>query len=153
MKRCFYESSVPYITHNVLEVLLTLLFGMLYHCKVAFSGEVLATCTVYNFLHGWSREQKNEQQNNDPNPKKQCSCRLSGSSENRAFGGVQVWCAFSLLFAGTRWLVPICAPEGLRLCVAECLVERNNPKAKRNTEPPLRVPFGYHNTTAPPWNI
>ena len=33
MKRCFYESSVPYITHNVLEVLLILLFGMLYHCK------------------------------------------------------------------------------------------------------------------------
>ena len=61
--------------------------------------------------------------------------------------------AFSLLFAGTWWLVPIYAPEGLRLCAAECLVERNNPKAKTSTGPPPRVPFGYHNTAAPPWNI
>ena len=29
-----------------------------------------ATCTVRNVLNGWSREEKNEQQNNDPNPKK-----------------------------------------------------------------------------------
>ena len=29
----------------------------------------------------------NSAQNNVPNPKKQCSCRLSGSSENRAFEG------------------------------------------------------------------
>ena len=36
-------------------------------------------------LHGWSSGQKNEQQNNAPSPKKQCSCRLSGSSKNRAF--------------------------------------------------------------------
>ena len=34
------------------------------------SMEIPATCTVYNVLHGWSREQKNEQQNNAPNPKK-----------------------------------------------------------------------------------
>ena len=27
-------------------------------------------------FHGWSREQKNEQQNNAPSPKKKCSCRL-----------------------------------------------------------------------------
>ena len=39
------------------------------------------TCTVYKVLHGWSRGQKNEQQNNAPNAIKQCSCRLSGSSE------------------------------------------------------------------------
>ena len=45
------------------------------------------TCTV---LHGWWREQKNEQQNNVPSPKKQRSCRLSGSSENRAFE--MCWC-------------------------------------------------------------
>ena len=39
-----------------------------------------ATCTVCYVLHGWSRGQKNEQQNNAPNPKKQqqCICRLSG---------------------------------------------------------------------------
>ena len=37
--------------------------------------------------HGWSSGRKNEQQNNAINPKKQCSCRLSGSSENRAFEG------------------------------------------------------------------
>ena len=42
---------------------------------------------ICNALHGWSTEQKNEQQNNAPNPTKQCSCRLSGSSENRAFEG------------------------------------------------------------------
>ena len=29
-----------------------------------------------SILHGWSREQKNEQQNNVPSPTKQCSCRL-----------------------------------------------------------------------------
>ena len=44
-----------------------------------------ATCTVCKALHGWSRGQKDEQPNNAPNPKKQCSCRLSGSIENRAF--------------------------------------------------------------------
>ena len=43
-----------------------------------------ATCTVCSVSHDWSREQKNEQQNSVPSPKKQCSCRLSGSSENRA---------------------------------------------------------------------
>ena len=36
-------------------------------------------------LTRWSREQKNEQQNNVPSPKKQCSYRLSGSSKNKAF--------------------------------------------------------------------
>ena len=45
------------------------------------------TCTICNVLYGWSRGQKNKQQDNAPNPKKQCSCRLSGSSENRAFEG------------------------------------------------------------------
>ena len=50
-----------------------------------FTKQLWATCTVYNVLHGWSRGQKNEQQNNAPSPKKQCSCRLLGSSENRAF--------------------------------------------------------------------
>ena len=34
-----------------------------------------------------SRELKNEQQNNAPSPKQQCSCRLLESSENRAFEG------------------------------------------------------------------
>ena len=39
--------------------------------------------SICNVLHGWSRGQKNEQQNNVHSPKKkQCSCRLSGSSEN-----------------------------------------------------------------------
>ena len=40
-----------------------------------------------NVLHGWSRGKNilNEQQNNASNPEKQCSCMLSGSSENRAF--------------------------------------------------------------------
>ena len=41
-----------------------------------------ATRTVCNVSHDWPREQKTEQQKNAPNPKKQCSCRLSGSSEN-----------------------------------------------------------------------
>ena len=50
-----------------------------------FTKQLWATCTVFNVLHGWSRGQKNEQQNNAPNPKKQCSCRLLGSSENRSF--------------------------------------------------------------------
>ena len=36
-------------------------------------------------LHGWSRGQKNEQENNAPSPKKQCRCRLSGSTKNRGF--------------------------------------------------------------------
>ena len=49
------------------------------------AGLLGATYTVCNVLHGWSRGQKNEQWNNVPNPKKQCSCRLQGSSENRAF--------------------------------------------------------------------
>ena len=42
------------------------------------------------------REQKNEQQNNASSPKKQCSCRLSGSSENRDFEGFYVgsWVQF-----------------------------------------------------------
>ena len=44
------------------------------------------TCIVCNVLRGWSREQKNDQQNNAPNPKKQCRCR-SESSKNRAFEG------------------------------------------------------------------
>ena len=45
----------------------------------------VAICNVCNVLHGWSREVKSEQQNNTTNPKKQCSCRLSGFSENGAF--------------------------------------------------------------------
>ena len=52
--------------------------------KIRGSGEG-KTCTIDNVSHGWSRGQKNEQQNNVPSPKKQCSYRLSGSSENRAF--------------------------------------------------------------------
>ena len=53
--------------------------------KLAYDPSKLgATYTVCNVLHGWSTEQKNEQQSNALNPKKQCSCRLSGSSENRA---------------------------------------------------------------------
>ena len=44
-----------------------------------------AACTVFDVLHSWSRGQKNEQQKNAPSPKKQCSCRLSASSKNRAF--------------------------------------------------------------------
>ena len=51
----------------------------------AFMIIIKASSTVCNVLHGWSREQKNEQPNNAPSPKNQCSCRLSGSSENRAF--------------------------------------------------------------------
>ena len=44
-----------------------------------------ATCTgVCNVLHGWSRRQQNEQQQNAPSPKKHCTCRLSESSESRA---------------------------------------------------------------------
>ena len=39
-------------------------------CTSAFVGE--ATCTVCNVSHGWWRGQKNEQQNNVPNPKKPC---------------------------------------------------------------------------------
>ena len=38
----------------------------------------MATCTICNVLHGWSRGQKNEQQNNAPNPKKTMNQRLSG---------------------------------------------------------------------------
>ena len=34
-------------------------------------------CTICNVLHGRLRKQKNEKQNRDSNPKKQCSCRLS----------------------------------------------------------------------------
>ena len=40
-----------------------------------------ATCNIFNVLDGWSRGQNNEQRNNVPSPKKQRSCRLSGSSE------------------------------------------------------------------------
>ena len=60
-----------------------------------------ATCTICNVLHGWSREQKNKQQNNVPNPTKQCSCRLSGSSENRAFEG----CRSTECFGSVPWAV------------------------------------------------
>ena len=54
------------------------LFKMKY---AAYGFFVLCWSDLYrlislNVLHGWSREQKNEQQNNAPNPKKQCSCRL-----------------------------------------------------------------------------
>ena len=45
-----------------------------------------APCTVCNVLYGLSRGPKNKQQNNVLNLKKQCSCRLKGSSENRPFG-------------------------------------------------------------------
>ena len=48
------------------------------------------THTICNALHGWLREQKNKQQSNAPNPKKQCSYRLSGSNENRAFEGCRL---------------------------------------------------------------
>ena len=34
-------------------------------CYSRFKG---ATCTVFNLSHGRSKEQKNEQENNDPNP-------------------------------------------------------------------------------------
>ena len=42
------------------------------------------TCTIFNVLHGWSRD-KRTNQNSAPNPNKALySCRLSGSNENRA---------------------------------------------------------------------
>ena len=37
-----------------------------------------ATCTVCSVLHGWSREQKNEQQHNAPSPKKPCTAGYQG---------------------------------------------------------------------------
>ena len=45
------------------------------------------TCAVCKVFHGWSRGEKNEELNSAPDPKKnkQCSCRLSWSSEYRAF--------------------------------------------------------------------
>ena len=52
-------------------------------------GQSRGAVNLHHLQHltwlAWLRGQKNEQQKNDPNPKKQCSCRLSGSSENRAF--------------------------------------------------------------------
>ena len=42
-----------------------------------------AICTVYNVLHGWSRAQKNEQQNIAPSSTKQFNFRQR-SSANRA---------------------------------------------------------------------
>ena len=44
-----------------------------------------ATCTVFNILHGRSKEQRNERQYNALNSRKQCSCSLLGTSENRVF--------------------------------------------------------------------
>ena len=56
------------------------------HCNFcAVKAKNAATGTVCNVLYSWSRGEKNEQQNNALSPKKQSSCRLSGSSENRAF--------------------------------------------------------------------
>ena len=46
------------------------------------------TCIVCNVLLCWSKEQKNKRTNNRtmlPTLKKQYNCRLSGTSENRAF--------------------------------------------------------------------
>ena len=77
MKAVQQVSSMYLMTHCAdpyyLKMLVVLLFG--------------ATCTICNVLRGWSRGQNNEQQNNVPSPKRQCSCRLSGPSENRAFKG------------------------------------------------------------------
>ena len=49
--------------------------------------ERLAPFNSLNVLQCWSRDQKNEQRSNVLSSKKQCSCWLSGSSENRAFEG------------------------------------------------------------------
>ena len=37
-----------------------------------------ATCTVCNVLHGWSRGQKSEKQNRDPNPNKNAGAGYQG---------------------------------------------------------------------------
>ena len=37
-----------------------------------------AICTVCNVLHGWSKEQKNEQQNNVPNSKNSAAAGNKG---------------------------------------------------------------------------
>ena len=58
-----------------------------------------ATCTICNGRLTWFSERtkaENEQQNNVPNTKKHCSCRLSWNSKNRAFEELQGFCL--------RWL-------------------------------------------------
>ena len=58
--------------------------------------QISIPCTICNISHNFisreMREQKNEQQNNAPSAKKQCSCRLSGSSENRHLEKVHAYC-------------------------------------------------------------
>ena len=96
-KRCFsilkLDSKSPSIpdrvstpVHPLTQVIVPCLFFSplweLCSSKARFQAREGAICTVCN---GWSRGQKNEQQNNIPNPKKQCCCRLSWSRENGAF--------------------------------------------------------------------
>ena len=49
------------------------------------SLNLTAACTVCNVLHGWSREQRNEQQNNVPNPKNNATTGYKGPVKNEAF--------------------------------------------------------------------
>ena len=80
-KRTNNRTKLPTLKHNAAAG---------YQCPVKIellkgAGLLWATYTVCNVLYGRSRGQKNEQQNKAPSPKTQCSCRLSVSSENRAF--------------------------------------------------------------------
>ena len=61
----------------------------------------IATPFATSYIVGRENMQKNEQQNNVPNPKKQCSCRLSaGSRKNRDFEGAGLLPAYSGLSDG-----------------------------------------------------
>ena len=56
----------------------------LHSCVVLYTEpryilEIGVTCTVCNILHGWSRGQKNEQQNNVPSPKKSAAASYQGA--------------------------------------------------------------------------
>ena len=70
-----------------------------------------ATCIVCHVPHYWSREQKNEQQNNAPTHIKQWSYRLSGSSENKAYNSCSLLsqatcCKYSEGLKNLAWCCP-----------------------------------------------
>ena len=49
------------------------------------------TCTICNVLHDWSRGQRNEQQNNDPTPKKHRTAGYQGPVKTELPQKVQVY--------------------------------------------------------------
>ena len=65
------EMSVVLNRSVLFTLYVHLLFECMFYAVILIKSNALgAIYTVCSILHSWSREQKNEQQNNAPNPKK-----------------------------------------------------------------------------------